>query len=235
MHSAVQERTADDLISNEQCQHLLSSRQHELEQYLVFFDLIGTVLSQFPTFELFETLIKEAAFEDMPLSIADADFSQGEALLSQWSKRYRGTLSKESYHELLADNTYLFAGLQEMVAPPWESFYFNKERMIFQKETMEVRSWYRNYGLQISKLHNEPDDHIGLELVFIARLLEKALHEQAPDTLSAAYAFVVEHPLRWAEQWASRVKEHAKSDLYTGLALLVPASLHSFRETFQHH
>ena len=47
--------------------------------------------------------------------------------------------------------------------------------MIFQEQTLHVRQWYSRFGLQVVKLHKEPDDHIGLELEFVAHLANLAL------------------------------------------------------------
>lgn len=202
--------------------------RHRIEEYGVFFHFVGTVLAKFPSRELFATLVRERAFEGLPLSIDDDGFKQGAALLAAWNSRLDGVLSEEGYHELLADNTYLFAGLQEMAAPPWESFYFNKERMIFQEEAFEVRKWYRSHGLQVNKMHSEPDDHIGLELIFIARLLAEALSSDSEKLVREAHSFAVGHPLRWVARWADRVSCNAKTDLYQGLALVIPAALAAF-------
>ncbi|MCL1798905.1 MAG: molecular chaperone TorD family protein [Eggerthellaceae bacterium] len=196
------------------------------EEYRIFFNLVGTVLCQFPSRELFGTLVEEGVFEELPLTVDDEGFRQGAALLADWNRSLGGRLDEDSYHKLVADNTFLFAGLQEMSVPPWESFYFNKERMIFQKETMEVRNWYRKHGFQSSKLNHEPDDHIGLELLFIARLLETC--DEDPAALDDARAFAVGHPVKWAHLWAARVLEHAQTDLYRGLARVIPPSLRAF-------
>lgn len=208
-----------------------SISREEIEAYQVFFEFIGRTLTLFPSRDLFAVLVEQDAFGNLPLEVEDEKFMQGNALLSAWSQSLSGVMSEETYRELLVDNTRLFSGYQEMACPPWESFYFNRERMIFQKETSEVRRWYHAYGLQSTKIHHEPDDHIGLELMFIARLLARALEEQRSDsaafaaTLSDAYRFSTQHPMTWAALWASRVEEQAKTGLYQGIAQIIPPAL----------
>ena len=54
------------------------------------------------------------------------------------------------------------------------------EALVFQKETLEVRAAYQELGLQVEKLHHEPDDHIAYELEFLA-----AAAQQAADAAEA--------------------------------------------------
>jgi TorA maturation chaperone TorD len=113
--------------------------------------------------------------------------------------------------ELQQDYLRLFVGLGTPLAPPWESAWASDARLVFQRETLDVRYWYRSAGLQVAALHRQPDDHIGLELEFVGRLRER--HE--PET---AAAFAREHPLTWADRWAAAVNEHARHPFYPALA-----------------
>ena len=109
--------------------------------------------------------------------------------------------------KLEQDYLRLFVGLGTPLAPPWESAWASDARLLFQRETLDVRYWYRSAGLEISGLHAEPDDHIGLELEFIGRLLEQG------DT-DAAERFAAEHPRAWASRWCDAVQQHATLPFY---------------------
>lgn len=109
------------------------------------------------------------------------------------------------------DYVRLFVGLGTPLAPPWESTWASDARLLFQRQTLDVRYWYRSAGLQVAALHREPDDHIGLELEFIGRLLERG------DAETAA-AFAQEHPRAWAGRWADAVRQHARHPFYPALA-----------------
>ena len=115
------------------------------------------------------------------------------------------------YTELEQDYLRLFVGLGTPLAPPWESAWASDARLLFQRETLDVRYWYRSKGLEIAALHHEPDDHIGLELEFIGTLLERG-------EAQVASAFVAEHPSAWAERWSAAVQQHAASAFYRFLA-----------------
>lgn len=112
---------------------------------------------------------------------------------------------------LQQDYLRLFVGLGTPLAPPWESAWASDARLLFQRETLDVRYWYRSVGLEVANLHAEPDDHIGFELEFIGRLLDRG-------DAAAAKRFAGEHPRAWASRWCDAVQEHAETDFYRGLA-----------------
>jgi TorA maturation chaperone TorD len=138
------------------------------------------------------------------------------------------------------DYTKLFIGLDRLSTAPWESVYFNRERLVFQEQTIQVREWYSRFGLQVEKLNREPDDHIGLEMLFISHLASLALQAIENDdqkliegTLKAQRDFLTEHLLRWGPAWAKLVKQHAATDFYRGIAHLAHGSLLAIAEILQ--
>jgi TorA maturation chaperone TorD len=154
----------------------------------------------------------------------------GLALLQQWTQASRS--GQLHFLAVAGDYTRLFVGPGKIVAPPWESAQIDDERLTFQEETLAVRAWYRRYGVLPAQLHAEPDDHIGLELAFMAHLAQLALAAQAAgdtarlaDLLAAERGFLRAHPLRWAPKWCGRVGEAARTDYYRGLALVTAGVL----------
>ena len=114
----------------------------------------------------------------------------------------------------------------------WESVYFNKDRMVFQHQTFEVRAMYARYGLEVDALAHEPDDHLAYELLFVARLFALAAehrrascHDEADAVLADLVSFAVCHPLTWVSQWRDNVRRYAKDGFYRGYADLVCAAL----------
>lgn len=105
----------------------------------------------------------------------------------------------------------LFVGVGTPLAPPWESAWASDARLIFQRETLDVRYWYRDAGLQIARLHHEPDDHLGLELEFVGMLLERGDGD-------AAAAFAAAHPRAWVARWNAAVQDCAETPFYRQLA-----------------
>ena len=115
-----------------------------------------------------------------------------------------------------------------------------EDRLTFQAETLQVRAWYRQFGLQAVKLYAEPDDHVALELAFMAHLAQLALAAQAQGDqarlaglLAAERAFLAEHPQRWVPGWAGQVIEQARTDFYRGLAYLTVGVLAELRRALE--
>ena len=135
------------------------------------FGLLGKILFEYPELEWYQTFMKEAIFEDIPLAADQPDVQAGMALLGALYLANEGGLTQERFEELRDDYTRLFIGPGKVLAPPWESPYIQKERVIFQVDTLKVREWYQRYGLESIRKYKEPDDHIGLELAFTAHLI----------------------------------------------------------------
>lgn len=118
----------------------------------------------------------------------------------------------------------LFVGAGAPDAPSWESFYIDPNSQLFSKHTLEVRAWYRRYGLQIERLHAEPDDNLGLMLGFIGRLVgleAQALVDgdgvQAGKLAQDQESFMTAHLLPWLAAWRYSVSEHAMSGYFQGV------------------
>ena len=98
-----------------------------------------------------------------------------------------------------------------MLAPPWGSVYLDKDRLLFTEDTLKVRVYYESKGVKVSRKYKEPDDHIGLELEFIALMLEK---EKTKDAEEFAGLYMAP----WVHRWYEDVNKHARAGYYKGLA-----------------
>lgn len=198
----------------------------------LLFSLLGKAFHATPDREWLDALAQDDLFAEAPFGGAQPDMRAGLALLQTWSQENRDGVSADAFSVLQAEYTRLFIGPGPVVAPPWESVYFSDDRLLFQKETFQVRAWYTRYGLTAPSLHREPDDHIGLELSFISHLAWLALRaiqatEQArfQEALEAQRRFLAEHVLRWGPGWCSRVEAASDSAFYRGLALVTRGAL----------
>jgi len=194
--------------------------------------LLGKAFYVYPERAWVQSLIDGDVFAEAPFAGEQPQVSAALDLLRTWSDQQRGGLSDPAFDDLLVDYTRLFIGPDKVLTPPWESVYFSEERMVFQIETLQVREWYRRFGLQAEKLHNEPDDHIGLELEFVAHLAKLgllALEQNDPaafeQSLDAQRNFLSEHLLRWGPGWCEQVEEKAQNDFYRGIAMLTRGAL----------
>lgn len=168
-------------------------------------------------------LAREGLFSDFPYPAQDERTVKGLALLADACGRLTFGDPQAAGAAFRADYDRLFVGPDHLPAPPWESVYRGEERLVFDWPTLEVRETYRRMGLATEK-GEEPDDHIGLELLFMAILSERAA--QGDDNAAMIrQEFMQEHLLRWAPRFCDHVREYARSDLYRGLALLTSGVL----------
>lgn len=204
---------------------------------MLLFGLLGRAFQNYPAAEerpWLQTLIDEDMFQEAPFGASQSDVAEGLQLLQAWS---RAGLSDQNFQALQDDYTRMFIGPAKVMVPPWESVYFNRERLTFQEQTLDVRGWYRRFGLQSEQLYSEPDDHIGLELAFLSHLaqrglsaLEQGAQEEFERIMNAHREFLDQHPRQWASAFCEGLIENAATPFYKGLALLTRGALTELAE-----
>ena len=202
--------------------------------------LLGKILYEDLDKDWLELLIRDEVFAEAPLGAEQAEIQNGLELMQRWSSENQNGISVDQFKAIKKDQLYMFIGIDKVLAPVWESVYFSQSRLVFQEQTLQVREWYARFGLQIERLNKEPDDHIGLELSFLAHLAAQALQaidqedmECFENVLQAQRDFLAEHILRWGPAWARLVEKNAETDFYKGLAHLTHGALLAAADTMQ--
>ncbi len=175
-----------------------------------------------PNKALLDILVADELFDAWPLETNQSEVETGLALLRGFCASWCGDLEavQHDYHNL-------FVGPGKLLAPPWESVYRSPDHLLFDNHTLQVRHEYRRFGMPIPHLYSEPEDHLGLELRFVAHLSQlglAALDQNRPEVLDAVTgeisSFLNEHLLSWAPYCLNLVIEKATSDYYRGCAHL---------------
>lgn len=207
---------------------------------MLLYSLLGKVLYSEPDKDLLESFIREDVFSEAPFGSDQPEIQKGLDLLRRWARENASGLGEQEFKALSEDHLRLFIGLEKVLAPVWESVYFSKKRLVFQEQTLQVRQWYARFGLQAERLHQEPDDHIGLELSFVAHLARLAAQalEQGDQAgfdqgLQAQRDFLSEHLLCWGPAWCRLVETHAQTSFYHSLAHLTHGALLAAAELLQ--
>lgn len=145
----------------------------------------------------------------------------------------------EAVAELRREWLRLFVGLGTPEASCLESFYVEPNSHMFGKNVIAVREAYRRPGLEIERLHREPDDHLGLMLGFLSRLMaEEREAVEAGDMQQGAAladeqdAFLTEHVLPWLAPWRYAVEKYARTDYYRGVGAFVFGLIACYAERF---
>lgn len=113
-------------------------------------------------------------------------------------------------------------------AAPTESVWLTEDGLERQVPMLEVRAFYRRHNLRVTDDANRPDDHLVLQLRFIAHLL-KPSGDGVPDFRTAAQ-FMDEHILRWIRSHAIRLVQGRAPDWYAALSLLTTSYLDELRD-----
>ena len=191
------------------------------------FKLLGKLIFEYPERNWIQSLADERVFDEIPFGAGQPAMTAGLALLQQWSRT-----DKETSDNLRADYTRLFIGPGNVLASPWESVYFNDERLTFQSQTLQVRGWYRRFGLVTVNLYKEPDDHAGLELAFLAHLaqlgiaaVEEGDEARLDELEDAQRQFLTSHAGRWMPAWCDLITTYARTDFYRGVAWVTKGAL----------
>lgn len=174
----------------------------------------------------------EQVFASAPYGMDDERVQRGLDLMDSWLVELDSDVDRRAFDEQVAalkrEWFRLFIGAGTPDAPCWESYYREPNSHLFGKRTLEVRELYRRHGLQIERLHSEPDDHLGLMLGFMSRLAgeeAEAAAEGDGDAASEAAleqdAFLADHILPWLAVWRYSVMQHAASDYFRGVGEFV--------------
>ena len=138
------------------------------------------------------------------------------------------TEEEDTLDKVRSEYTRLFIGPTKLPAPPWESVYVTKDRLIFQESTLKVRQCYLKYNFVPINYRSEPDDHIALELDFMFNLSNLAVSafnnenpNEARDILLDQKAFLEEHLLVWVPQFVSDLEAATSHPLYSGMASIL--------------
>lgn len=190
------------------------------------YDLLRRLFIEEPTVELLQYLQQDSKLDIFP-------FSDEDELLHAAVKRIRAYLTQntfvsgqESFENLHWDFTRLFIGPEAPPAPPWESVYVSRDKLLFQESTNAVKQFYERAGFKMQTKEYEAADHIGYELDFMYHLSTNTLgHLNNADVhhnlLDLQIQFLNQHLLAFTEMFAQRIIQHADTEFYRSAATLL--------------
>lgn len=146
----------------------------------------------------------------LALPLVDDDIA---ALVAGFAQSVRELLDGQpDVDELAADYAAIYL-THAFRASPCESVWRDEDNLMLQGPTFAVRAFYRRHGLIAKDWRTMADDHVCLELEFVATLLERG--EPA-----AAQEFLDQHLLQWLPRFADAVEARAGTRFYRLLARL---------------
>lgn len=161
----------------------------------------------------------------------------GYELLGQFARNAQGRDLGEVGKELAAEYVRLFYASRQGVSP-YESVYTSEDHLLMQEARDQVLQAYRAEGLEKPDEFQEPEDHIALELAFMAYLcegtvdaLQSGQREAALVCLSKQKDFLKDHLMVWLPQFCQHLAQATRSDFYGGLAQITRVYLDQESET----
>lgn len=208
-----------------------------LSNRLFLYSLMHKLFGREPDEELLNILTDEHTGEAFGL------LSEEEKDIMDRTAVFLGVIREEKQNpafleEAKDEYTRLFIGPMSLVAPPWESVYGQKDAMLFQESTLEVRNTYRQYGLIPEGYPHVADDSLALELHFMALLAQRGLdafyagkNDDLTADLTGSSDFLKKHLLVWVPKFLERMKGAKTNILYPQMCLVLDEFLRKDAET----
>jgi putative dimethyl sulfoxide reductase chaperone len=176
--------------------------------------------------------------EQLASAQGGAELKKAAELLSTVSGK-AAVLEGRERKQLLTDLAIEFASLfvnpgqqlgRERVLP-WESGYFTTPPRMYGPPYHEVIEAFKMVGFEKPKEYSEPEDHIALELEFMAHLarlttasIDNEKAEFALGYLKLQKEFLADHLLRWVGKFSEKLmanSEKREVDFYYALGMML--------------
>ena len=132
-----------------------------------------------------------------------------------------------TFQKLEQEYQRLFVGPDSILVPIWESAYQKNDKTLFNQYTLKLRKRYNKFNLVIKDIHKRPDDHLGLELAYIAELNKAILNQRNNKNklLKEQQQFLEEHLLNFFASFKAEVVNQTKLKFYQQLVELLETYL----------
>ncbi len=152
---------------------------------------------------------REFALEDIPKVRTIVEFLP-EPFRSSILREIASMKDEDLYLALRVDFTKTFL----LYVHPYESVFLDETGLLCTDLSVEVKKFYLSYGYEpdLASARARCFDHIGIELAFMAELVEKREHR-------AQREFLEKHLARWAPLFAVTVADVASTEFYRQIAL----------------
>jgi TorA maturation chaperone TorD len=199
-----------------------SQHHNILKGYNMLLYFAGSNIMHEPTGECIADFLKNGILKNLPVSSSNPNFILAASML-------RNSLEDKTFDEKLIHDDYvrLFAGNKHSLAPGYESLYKTKRDSNIGKTNNSVTEFYDSYGW-VSKFKGIiEDDNLGVELLFLTRLIDEYLVLE--DEICQAEMrreirrFIDYHLLSWITEWNREVQIHSHTFYFKGIGTLILA------------
>ena len=174
--------------------------------------------------EVYSTL--ENLSDLMEISQED-EIKKGNEFLKSYLSQSQQLNLKRVLGDLARDYANLFLGVGRKTIALSESSYRDQSGLLFRDSYFDVKERYRKLGLAKNNDFAEADDHLSVELAYMAtvcRLSIEAIEEDSAlhlGYLNSQEEFLKEHLLLWIPAMVDMLTQAGNSLFYTGMTYLL--------------
>jgi TorA maturation chaperone TorD len=157
--------------------------------------------------------------------VRGTELAEGFKQIADYASNLKADELEKARLELAIEYAGLFLGVWRVPAHPSESAYFTGGQAIMQEPRDKVLEIYRRMGVDRGDQFKEPEDHIALELQFMAHVCEKANKalkdsdvQEAKRCLEVQRDFLNDHLGKWAPKLSADILKSAKREFYKAIA-----------------
>lgn len=191
----------------------------------------------------FETEITAAFADDLARGF---DFDSDDETLCAELEAMRESvrdLNEQGLEQLAVVFDRVFFGMGPRTAQkafPYESVYTSDRGIMMQEAYSQVTNVYRTMNLRKDERFTEPEDHLAVELAFMALLSQQTARRladgderAATDLAARQLAFANDHLLNWLPRFCADLRTGAESGFYYHLARFLERFVASDRDALQ--
>jgi anaerobic dimethyl sulfoxide reductase subunit A len=153
-------------------------------------------------------------FSGVALRQFKSDVLENDAFLAVYGAEVGGALSSpvsDGETALRREYARLLEGCGDCVLPVWESAYTGAGNVLCDRTTLAVKQAYRRFGFAVRRELCQLDDHLGIELEFVALLNADLRTAEQKDFISA-------HILPFLTPFCANLTENAETEYYKNFA-----------------
>lgn len=198
-----------------------------LKAYNMLFYFAGSMIMNEPTEECILDFWTKGTLKRLPVKSSNPRFIKAASILRE------SCGEKDLCREMLCDDFYrLFDKRGLHLAPAIESDHINKRNSSFINGE-SAGDFYKSYRWKPATVTEVPDDHLGIELLFITRLIDNYIQiDDDPsrhEMKNEIKRFIDEHILTWISVWDKSVQGNALTLCYKGISSLIYACIEDIR------
>ena len=183
-----------------------------------------------PDAELIEALKASGFPGSLGFNLTSEPGCAGLEAMKQALAALPSTVEEQTLNELATDYVDIYINYRLRTSPN-ESVWLDEDHLERQLPMFQVREYYRRHHVAPADWKVRTEDHLVLQLQFIARLLNEVHADDDLEPVREVACFMDEHLLRWIMDFATRVANRCATEYFAGVALLTGAYCEELRDS----